>query len=91
MHLLATTVDNHVFIDAIMSMGLRNTCKLFEKVFMKAFVRGLIHHHPTLLADGLGPLVDNYLDDIWFLADNRIKNKVQILVAEWGRLTWELN
>ena len=83
MHLLATTVDNHVFIDATMSMGLRNTCKLFEEDFMKAFIRGLLHHHPTLFADGLGPLVDNYLDDIWFLADMRTKNKLQILVAEW--------
>ena len=64
MHLLATTVDDLVFIDATMSMSLRNTCKLFEEDFMKAFVRGLLHHHPTLFADGLGPLVDNYLDDI---------------------------
>ena len=64
MHLLATTVDNCVFIDATMSMGLRNTCKLFEEDFMKAFVRGLLHHHPTLFSDELGPLVDNYLDDI---------------------------
>ena len=82
MHLLATTVDDHVFIDATMSMGLRNTCKLFEEDFMKAFVKGLLHHHPMLFADGLGPLIDNYLDDIWFLADSRNKNKLQILVAE---------
>ena len=64
MYLLATVVDDFVFIDATMSMGLRNTCKLFEEDFMKAFVRGLIHHHPTLFSDHLGPLVDNYLDDI---------------------------
>ena len=64
MHLLATTINDYVFIDATMSMGLRNTCKLFEEDFMKAFVRGLLHHHPTLLSDVLGPLVDNYLDDI---------------------------
>ena len=32
--LLATKIDNKVFIDATMSMGLRNTCKLFEEDFM---------------------------------------------------------
>ena len=63
-YLLATVVDDFVFIDATMSMGLRNTCKLFEEDFMKAFVRGLIHHQPSLFSDQLGPLVDNYLDDI---------------------------
>ena len=64
MYMLATVVDDSVFIDATMSMGLRNTCKLFEEDFMKAFVKGLLHHHPSLFADELGPLVDNYLDDI---------------------------
>ena len=64
LYLLATVVDEFVFIDATMSMGLRNTCKLFEEDFMKAFVRGLMHHHPSLFTDQLGPLVDNYLDDI---------------------------
>ena len=64
MHLLATRVDDNVFIDATMSMGLRNTCKLFEEDFMKAFVKGLVHHHPALFTDELGDLVDNYLDDI---------------------------
>ena len=39
-HLLATVVEEYVFIDATMSMGLRNTCKLFEEHFMKAFVWG---------------------------------------------------
>ena len=38
LHLLATKVDDNVFIDATMSMGLRNTCKLFEEDFMKAFI-----------------------------------------------------
>ena len=64
LNLLATVIDDSVFIDATMSMGLRNTCKLFEEDFMKAFVKGLIHHHPQLFADEIGPLVDNYLDDI---------------------------
>ena len=64
MYLLATTVGDQVFIDATMSMGLRNTCKLFEEDFMKAFVRGLVHHHPKLFTDEFGRLVDNYLDDI---------------------------
>ena len=64
LHLLATKVDDNVFIDATMSMGLRNTCKLFEEDFMKAFIKGLVHHHPTLFTDELGKLVDNYLDDI---------------------------
>ena len=54
MHLLATVVDDKVFIDATMSMGLRNTCKLFEEEFMKAFVRGLVHHHPDLFTDDWG-------------------------------------
>ena len=86
MYLLATVVGEFVFIDATMSMGLRNTCKLFEEEFMKAFVRGLLHHHPELFSDALGPLVDNYLDDIWFLADSVEKNRLQILVAEfWAR------
>ena len=64
LHLLATKIGDYVFIDATMSMGLRNTCKLFEEDFMRAFVKGLIHHHPGLFSDNLGPLVDNYLDDI---------------------------
>ena len=64
MYLLATVVDDKVFIDATMSMGLRNTCKLFEEDFMKAFVRGLMHHHAQLFSDDLGHLVNNYLDDI---------------------------
>ena len=64
MYLLGTVVGDFVFIDATMSMGLRNTCKLFEEDFMKAFVKGLIHHHPDLFSDKLGPLIDNYLDDI---------------------------
>ena len=64
MYLLATKVDNWVFIDATMSMGLRNTAKLFQEEFMQAFVRGLLHHHPSLFSDCDGPLLDNYLDDI---------------------------
>ena len=64
LHFLATVIDDSVFIDATMSMGLRNTCKLFEEDFMKAFVKGLVHHHPRVFADEIGPLVDNYLDDI---------------------------
>ena len=64
MYMLATIVDDMVFIDATMSMGLRNTCKLFEEDFMKAFVKGLLHHHPNLFSDDVGSLVNNYLDDI---------------------------
>ena len=64
MYLLGTVVGDFVFIDATMSMGLRNTCKHFEEDFMKAFIKGLIHHHPDLFTDDLGPLIDNYLDDI---------------------------
>ena len=64
LHLLATKVDDNVFIDATMSMGLRNTSKLFEEDFMKAFIKGLVHHHPTLFTDKSGNLVANYLDDI---------------------------
>ena len=55
LYLLATVVDEFVFIDATISMGLRNTCKLFEEDFMKAFLRGFIHHHPSLFSDQLGP------------------------------------
>ena len=51
LHLLATKIGDNVFIDATMSMGLKNTCKLFEEDFMKAFISGLIHHHPNLFAD----------------------------------------
>ena len=83
LNLLATKIGDSVFIDATMSMGLRNTCKLFEEDFMKAFVKGLVHHHPQLFSDEWGPLVDNYLDDIWFLASTRVKNMLQILVAEY--------
>ena len=81
--LLATKINDMVFIDATMSMGLRNTCKLFEEDFMKAFVKGLVHHHPSLFSDEVGPLVNNYLDDIWFLADTSAKNSLQMLVAEF--------
>ena len=83
LHLLATKIGDKVFIDATMSMGLRNTCKLFEEDFMRAFVRGLVHHHPDLFTDEFGYLVDNYLDDIWFLADSWEKNMLQMLVAEY--------
>ena len=83
MHLLATVVGEYVFIDATMSMGLRNTCKLFEEDFMKAFVKGLVHHHHDLFSDEVGNLVDNYLDDIWFLADTPEKNMLQMMIAEW--------
>ena len=83
LHLLATKIGDNVFIDATMSMGLRNTCKLFEEDFMRAFVRGLVHHHPDLFTDEFGYLVDNYLDDIWFLADSWEKNMLQMLVAEY--------
>ena len=82
MYLLATVVGEFVFIDATMSMGLRNTCQLFEEEFMKAFVRGLVHHHPSLFSDDYGNLVDNYLDDIWFLADTAERNRLQMMVAE---------
>ena len=50
---------------------------------MKAFIKGLRHHHPKLFSDHLGSLVDNYLDDIWFLADSEGKNRLQLLVAEF--------
>ena len=50
---------------------------------MKAFVKGLVHHHPNLFTDDFGQLVDNYLDDIWFLADNMEKNTLQLLIAEY--------
>ena len=83
MYLLATVVDDMVFIDATMSMGLRNTCKLFQEDFMKAFVKGLVHHHPNLFSDKYGLLVDNYLDDIWFLAETRDKSMLQTLIAEY--------
>ena len=83
LNLLATKIGDQVFIDATMSMGLRNTCKLFEEDFMKAFVKGLIHHHPSLFSDEFGALVDNYLDDIWFLAKSPEKNMLQILIAEY--------
>ena len=83
LHLLATVVDDNVFIEATMSMGLRNTCKLFEEDFMKAFVKGLTHHHPALFTDTLGALIDNYLDDIWFVGQSASKNRLQMLIAEW--------
>ena len=83
LYLLGTIVDEFVFIDATMSMGLKNTCKLFEEDFMKAFIKGLLHHHPKLFSDEIGPLVGNYLDDIWFVADSVEKNTLQLLVAEW--------
>ena len=83
LYLLATVVDDNVFIEATMSMGLRNTCKLFEEEFMKAFVKGLLHHHPALFSDEFGALIDNYLDDIWFLGKSADKNKLQMLIAEW--------
>ena len=50
---------------------------------MKAFIKGLIHHHPVLFTDEFGPLVGNYLDDIWFIATTEEKNTLQLLVAEW--------
>ena len=83
LNLLATKIGDDVFIDATMSMGLRNTCKLFEDDFMNAYVWGLVHHHPDLFSDEFGSLVDNYLDDILFLAESSQKNKLQLLIAEY--------
>ena len=83
MYLLATVVWENVSIDATMSMGLRDTCKLFEEKFMKAFTKGLVHHHPDLFSDDMGNLFDSYLDDIWFLAKTREKNMLQLLVVEY--------
>ena len=80
---MATKIGDQVLIDATMSMGLQKTCKLFEEDFMKAFVKGLVHHHPSLFSDNFGALVDNYLDDIWFLAESSEKNMLQILIAEY--------
>ena len=51
LNLLATKIGDNVFIDATMSMGLKNTCKLFKEDFMNVFVNGLLHHHPSLFAD----------------------------------------
>ena len=84
MYPLGTVVDEFVFIDATMLMGLKNTCKLFEVDFMKAFVKELIHHHPVLFSNDLGPLVGNHLVDIWVTAATEEKNRLQLLVAEWG-------
>ena len=83
LNLLATKIGDDVFIDATMSMGLRNTCKLFEEDFMRAFVKGLVYHHPALFTNEVGPLVDNYLDDILFLGDTYKKNLLQLLIAEY--------
>ena len=74
-------VDDNVFIDVTISMGLRNICKLFEGDFMKAFVKGLVHHHPALFKDALGALVHNYLDDIWFMGKFARKNRLHMLIA----------
>ena len=56
-------------------------------------MKGLVHHHPNVFSDEIGPLVDNYLDDIWFLASTRERNMLQLLIAEqWaGWLGSELN
>ena len=59
MYLLATVVWENVSIDATMSRGLRDTCKLFKEKFMKAFTKGLVHHHPDLFSDDMGNLVDS--------------------------------
>ena len=60
---------------------------------MKAFIKGLLHHHPSLFSDDMGNLVDNYLDDIQFLARTKHKNTLQILIAEYwaDQLGIELN
>ena len=50
---------------------------------MKAFIKGLVHHHPDLFSDDNGNLDDSYLDDIWFLAKTREKNMLQILLVEY--------
>ena len=77
MYLLSTLVDDFVFIDATMSMGLGNTCKLFVADVMKAYIKVSLRRHPNLFSDAVGPLVGNYLDDIWFLADLSPKNMLQ--------------
>ena len=68
LYLSGRVVDEFVFIDAIMSMGLKYTCKLFEEDSIKTLMKGLLHHHPKLFSDRFCPLVGNYLDDIWFVA-----------------------
>ena len=83
MYLLATVVWENVSIDVTISMGLMDTCKLFEEKFMKAFTKGLVHHHRDLFSDDKGNLVDSHLNDIWFLAKTREKNMLQILLVEY--------
>ena len=60
---------------------------------MRSFVKGLVHHQPNLFSDEIGTLVNNYLDDIWFLAESAQKNKLQLLIAEYwaDQLGIELN
>ena len=89
LYLLATVVGEFVFIDATMSMGLRNTCKLFEEDFMRAFIKGLRHHHPKLFSDHLGSLVDNYLDDIWFLADSEGRTGCNFWLPSFEQIGYE--
>ena len=40
-------------------------------------------HMLGLFSDNEGLLVNNYLDDIWFLAETRDKNMLQMLIAEY--------
>ena len=39
-----------------MSIGLKNTSKMFEEDFMMAFKKRLLHHHSKLFSDEIGPL-----------------------------------
>ena len=57
LYLLGTIVDEFVIIDATMSMGLNNTCKLLEEDFMKAFTKPLLCDHPTLFSDKIRALI----------------------------------
>ena len=74
--------DENAFINGTMSVGSKNTCKLFDEDIMKAFLKGLPYCHPKLFSDEVGPLLGNYLDEIWFVAGSA-ENVLQFLSAWW--------
>ena len=80
-YLLGTIVDDFVFVGESMSMGLRILASCLKRILVIRLFRLCSCVIP--IADVVGPVVGNYLDDIWILADSADKNMFQLLVAKW--------
>ena len=69
-HLVALLIEDFIFIDVTIAMGLRPSSMIFEKL-VKALLRGLIARHPDLFLEQDRLLIESYLDDIFGFSETR--------------------